>query len=95
MIMIAENEIIPGANSVAGIGGRGTGFGGGYQANRPNRKKDRRKARYDRRKSVRDGVIVSLSFKKDRRKTPDRRLQSSVKPVHPGDVKSSGYDIIA
>lgn len=96
--MIAESEIIPGADRVTGIRGRGAGFEGGHQSNRSNRKKDRRKARYDRRKSVRDGVIVSLSFKKDRRKNPDRRLQASVKPVPPDDAddaKSSGYNIIA
>jgi hypothetical protein len=36
-------------------------------------KRDRRKSAYDRRKSVRDGVIVSLSFKSTRRKIRDRR----------------------
>ncbi len=36
-------------------------------------KKERRKSSYDRRKSVRDGVIVSLSFKSNRRKVRDRR----------------------
>lgn len=36
-------------------------------------RKDRRKNRKDRRKSVRDGVFVSLSFKKDRRVIKDRR----------------------
>lgn len=34
---------------------------------------DRRKNKQDRRKSVRDGVFVSLSFKKDRRVVKDRR----------------------
>ena len=34
---------------------------------------DRRKNKQDRRKSVRDGVYVSLSFKKDRRVLKDRR----------------------
>jgi hypothetical protein len=37
------------------------------------KKGDRRKNKQDRRKSVRDGVIVSLSFKKDRRVRKDRR----------------------
>lgn len=95
MIMIAENDIIPGADKIVGNAGRGAGFKGGYQNNKNNRKKDRRKARYDRRKSVRDGVIVTLSFKKDRRKNPDRRLQASVRPVPTDEAKSSGYDIIA
>ena len=41
----------------------------------PKKKKDedRRKNRKDRRQSVRDGVIVSLSFKNDRRVRKDRR----------------------
>ena len=41
----------------------------------PKKKKDedRRKNRKDRRQSVRDGVIVSLSFKNDRRGRKDRR----------------------
>jgi hypothetical protein len=93
--MMAEYEIIPGADKVMGTGGRGTGLTGGYQTRVPNRRKDRRKRRYDRRKSVRDGVIVTLSFKKDRRKNPDRRFRTSTRPVSTDDNKGSGYDIIA
>ncbi|MFZ5758894.1 MAG: hypothetical protein ACOY32_04575 [Thermodesulfobacteriota bacterium] len=37
------------------------------------KKKERRRNRQDRRKSVRDGVIVSLSVPNDRRKSPERR----------------------
>ena len=37
------------------------------------RQKERRKRKYDRRQSVRNGVIVSLSYKSDRRKGGDRR----------------------
>jgi len=37
------------------------------------KRKDRRKNKHDRRKSARDGVFVSLSFKKDRRVRKDRR----------------------
>ena len=36
-------------------------------------RRDQRKNKQDRRKSVRDGVFVSLSYKKDRRKQRDRR----------------------
>ncbi|MDY6790696.1 MAG: hypothetical protein SWH54_05440 [Thermodesulfobacteriota bacterium] len=36
-------------------------------------RKDQRKNKQDRRKSVRDGVFVSLSYKKDRRTQRDRR----------------------
>lgn len=40
---------------------------------KPYRGKDRRKAKADRRKSVREGVFVSISFKEDRRSHKDRR----------------------
>lgn len=40
-------------------------------------KRDRRKYKKDRRSSVRDGVIVSLSFKSNRRNGSDRRRQIS------------------
>jgi hypothetical protein len=36
-------------------------------------RRDQRKSQQDRRKSVRDGVIVSLSFMKERRRSRDRR----------------------
>jgi hypothetical protein len=36
-------------------------------------RRDQRKNIQDRRRSVRDGVFVSLSYKKDRRKKRDRR----------------------
>ena len=93
--MIADYEIIPGADKIMGNGGRGSGFAGGYRTKASNRRKERRKRRYDRRKSVRDGVIVTLSFKRDRRKKPDRRLRTSARPVHADNDKNSGYDIIA
>ena len=94
--MAAENQIIPVANEVLRIQDRKSGLGTGY---RPNilgpRKKDRRKALYDRRKGVRDGVIVVLSLKKDRRKNPDRRFQPPNLPLSTDDSNGSGYDIIA
>ena len=37
-------------------------------------KKDRRKMKADRRRSIRDGVIVNLSIKNDRRTGKDRRM---------------------
>ena len=93
--MIEDTKIIPVANKIMKTGDKETGFGGGYQAKGSNRKKDRRKLPYDRRKSVRDGVIVTLSFKKDRRNNSDRRFRTSVKPVPTNVAKRSGYDIIA
>jgi hypothetical protein len=38
--------------------------------------KERRKNNHDRRQSIRDGVIVSLSTKNDRRELPDRRKEN-------------------
>ncbi len=93
--MNAENKILPVANKIIETGDRGYGFDGGYQTNVLNRKKDRRKTPYDRRKSVRDGVIVTLSFKKDRRKSPDRRLSASVRSVPKDDSKGSIHHTIA
>jgi hypothetical protein len=92
--MNAENKILPVSNKIINTGDRSDGFGSGYKLNVSNRKKDRRKRPYDRRKSVRDGVIVSLSFKKDRRKTPDRR-SAPVRSVPRDDSKGYIHHIIA
>ncbi len=50
--------------------------GGGNTPDRQMPRRDRRKNQQDRRKGVRDGVIVRLSFKNDRRKNPDRRRKA-------------------
>jgi len=93
--MVAEDKILPVTNKIINPGGRSEGFGSGYQPIASNRKKERRKRPYDRRKSVRDGVIVSLSFKKDRRKNPDRRSTPSGNLVPRDDSKGSIHNIIA
>jgi len=41
-------------------------------------KKERRKNKHDRRESVREGIFVSLSVKKDRRTVRDRRKAGSL-----------------
>ncbi|EIM64631.1 hypothetical protein [Desulfobacter postgatei] len=89
--MVAENEIIPIANKVIEIGDREPG----YHPVVRGHKKERRKRMYDRRKSVREGVIVTLSFKKDRRKNPDRRFRTSGGLVPKDHSKGLGCDIIA
>ncbi len=48
-----------------------------YYGSGKKKKIDRRKNRRDRRKSVRDGVIVTLSCKNDRRVRRDRRKKQS------------------
>ena len=50
-----------------------------YKEDKKSSIKERRKNKQDRRKSVREGVIVSLSFKDDRRVLPDRRKANSQK----------------
>ena len=50
-----------------------------YKDGKKSSFKERRKNGQDRRKSVREGVIVSLSFKNDRRVLPDRRKVNSLK----------------
>ena len=50
-----------------------TGENASGYVSRRRKRKDRRKNKHDRRKSVRDGVFVTLSFKKDRRVLRDRR----------------------
>lgn len=44
-----------------------------YQAPKKGGKKDRRKSQKDRRRSVREGIFVSLSVENDRRIVRDRR----------------------
>jgi hypothetical protein len=44
--------------------------------------KERRKNKRDRRQSIRDGVIVSLSTKNDRRALPDRRKENLQKNTY-------------
>jgi hypothetical protein len=45
---------------------------------------ERRRNRTDRRKSIRDGVVVSLSYRKDRRSGPDRRQAETGYPAPAG-----------
>ena len=40
---------------------------------RKGRSLERRRNRTDRRRSVRDGIVVTLSYREERRKQPDRR----------------------
>lgn len=57
----------------AKIAGDGSRDGTPSRSTTRRRKVDRRKNRQDRRKSVRDGVYVTLSTKQDRRRQKDRR----------------------
>lgn len=50
-------------------------------------KRNRRRTRLDRRKSVREGVIVSLSFQENRRKIRDRRSVSGGRKKKSSDAR--------
>ena len=52
----------------------------------PKKKKqrERRKNQVDRRQDVRDGVVVTLSIKSNRRKSPDRRRTETSSCYPPG-----------
>ena len=50
-----------------------------YKNGKKSSSKEKRRNKQDRRKGVREGVIVSLSFKNDRRVLPDRRKANSQK----------------
>ncbi len=63
--MYFNSKILPVQNKVANSSTRVT-------ANR-RLKGEKRKRKFDRRRSVRDGVVVSLSYESNRRKGVDRR----------------------
>ncbi len=74
-ILPVRNEVVDSPREIGGFSGRRKSVG-------KKLKRDRRKSSYDRRKDVRDGVIVSLSFKSNRRKIRDRRNVSGEKRIH-------------
>jgi hypothetical protein len=65
-IIPVQNEVLDSAHKIDGFPERRKAFLRKF-------KRDKRTHRIDRRSSVRDGVIVRLSFKGDRRKGSDRR----------------------
>lgn len=71
--MTFDYKILPFHNKTVDSPNEIRGFSERRKAVTRRLRKDRRKSHLDRRKSVRDGVIVVLSFKKNRRKNQDRR----------------------
>jgi hypothetical protein len=71
--MVFDYKIVPIRNEAVDSPSEIYGFSRRKKIVTRKLKKNRRKSSYDRRESVRDGVIVSLSSKKNRRKTRDRR----------------------
>lgn len=79
--MVFDHKILPvrneAINSIYGL----RGFSKKRKPVSRRLKKNRRKSTYDRRKSLRDGVIVSLSFDRNRRRIVDRRNISEEKRI--------------
>jgi len=71
--MTFDYKIIPVRNETIGSPYKINGFSERRKAVSRKLKRDRRKHKEDRRSSIRDGVIVNLSFKSNRRKGTDRR----------------------
>jgi predicted RNA-binding protein len=71
--MVFDYKIVPIRNEAVDSPSEIYGFSRRKKTVTRKLKKNRRKSTYDRRESVRDGVIVNLSSKRNRRKTRDRR----------------------
>ncbi len=71
--MTFDYKIIPVRRQTIDNSYRINGFSKRRQAVSRKQKRDRRKQSRDRRSGIRDGVIVSLSSKSNRRKGNDRR----------------------
>ena len=67
ILPVKQKDVIP-ATPISGIPSTRD-----KKTNNLSVRRQRRKRKTDRRKDVRNGVIVSFSFKNDRRKRPDRR----------------------
>lgn len=71
--MVFDYKILPVQNESVDFVHEIRGFSERRKTVTRKMKKDRRRSKADRRSSVRDGVFVSLSFRKNRRKGGDRR----------------------
>ena len=71
--MVFDYKIIPIQNETIDSPSEIRGFLRRRKTVTRKQKKNRRKSSLDRRADVRDGVIVNLSFKNNRRKNRDRR----------------------
>lgn len=71
--MTFDYKIIPVRNETIDSPYKINGFSERRKTVSRKQKRDRRKQKNDRRSSIRDGVIVSLSFKSNKRKGTDRR----------------------
>ncbi len=72
-IMVFDYKILPVKDEAIDAPYRIRGFSERRRTVTRKFRRDRRKARADRRSSVREGIFVELSFKNNRRKGVDRR----------------------
>jgi len=72
-VMTFEYKIIPVQTEIVDYPHEINGFSDRRKAVSRKPKRDRRKKQKDRRSSVREGIIVNLSFKANRRRGTDRR----------------------
>jgi hypothetical protein len=71
--MTFDYKIIPVQNETIGSPKKVNGFSEKRKTVSRKLKRDKRKYKPDRRSSIRDGVVVDLSFQNSRRKGTDRR----------------------
>jgi len=84
--MVFDYKIIPIQNQIIDSPEEISGFLRRKKTVTKKQKKNRRKSALDRRADVRDGVIVNLSFKNNRRKNRDRRNVSQKKRTFGSDA---------
>ncbi len=85
--MVFDYKIIPIRNEAVDSASEIHGFLRRRKTVTRKQKRNRRKSAHDRRESIRDGVIVNLSFQNNRRKIRDRRNVS-------GERRKFGSDTI-
>jgi hypothetical protein len=80
-IMMFDYKIIPVRTEIIDSPQEINGFSERRKAVSRRFKRDRRKQDKDRRSSIREGIIVSLSFKANRRRGTDRRRTQSARTM--------------
>jgi len=80
-IMMFDYKIIPVRTEIIDSPQEINGFSERRKTVSRQFKRDRRKQNKDRRSSIREGIIVSLSFKANRRKGTDRRRTQSARTM--------------
>ena len=80
-IMVFDYKIIPVRTEILDATKEINGFSERRKTVSRRFKRDRRKQNKDRRSSIREGIIVSLSFKANRRRGTDRRRTQSARTM--------------